>query len=135
METKQFHIGDVLSVAPGKLVSPRHVEGVYDILNWMTGDNLMTHQLPRASREAEPLLRATFPDLTSVDVPDTINSRETADAFLESLYPRFGEYVEVPKLPADDHTTVDPISELKMMRPDAPIIVVDPGRGSVGHGD
>lgn len=50
METKSFHIGDVLSAMTGTLVSPRHIGGVYDVLNWMTGESLMTHQLPRASR-------------------------------------------------------------------------------------
>jgi hypothetical protein len=65
-EKKKFHIGDVLSIIPGRLISPDHVGGVYNILNWMTGDNLMTHQLPRASRECEPYLREQHPDLTSV---------------------------------------------------------------------
>lgn len=129
-ETKNFHIGDVLGIVPGRLISPDHVGGVYNILNWMTGDNLMTHQLPRASRECEPYLRDQFPDLTSVDVPDTINSRESADAFLETLYPKFGEFVAVAKIPEDGHTSIDPISELKMMRPDATIIVAGTGGDS-----
>jgi hypothetical protein len=58
-------------------------------------------------------------------VPDTIDSRESADAFLETLYPRFGQFVEVAKIPEGDHTRIDPISELKMMRPDMPIIGID----------
>lgn len=120
--TKKFHIGDVLSVASGILLSPSHVGGVYDILNWMTGDDLFTHQLPRASRECEPFLREWFPELTAVEIPETINSRETADAFLATLYPRFGEYVEVGKIPAEDHTEIDPIAEIKMIRSDLPII-------------
>ena len=54
--SRDFHIGDILSVTTGRLVSPRRMDGVYDILNFMTGDNLFTHQLPRAAREcAGPL--------------------------------------------------------------------------------
>ena len=34
------------------------MDGIYDILNFLTGDNLYTHQLPRAMRECEPWLRA-----------------------------------------------------------------------------
>lgn len=123
-ETKTFHIGDVLSAATGRLVSPRHVDGVYDILNWMTGENLMTHQLPRVSREVEPFLREQFPELTAVTIPDTIDSRETCDAWLETIYPQFGERVELPKLPTEDHTDIDPIAEIKMMRPDATIVAL-----------
>ena len=123
-ETKQFHIGDVISVTSGRLVSKDHVGGVYNILNWMTGDNLFTHQLPRASREAEPFLKAQHPELGAEMPWDTIDSRETADAYLESLYPKYGEFVAVEKIPSEDHTQIDPIAELKMMRPDATILTV-----------
>lgn len=37
---KAFHIGDVLTVTTGRLVSPRHMYGVYEILNFLTGDRL-----------------------------------------------------------------------------------------------
>ena len=67
MKTKKFHLGDVLSITTGRLVSPRHMDGVYDILNFMTGDNLFTHQLPRASDECKPHLLAQFPQLAEVD--------------------------------------------------------------------
>lgn len=50
MTTKTFHLGDILTITTGRLVSPRHMEGVYDILNWMTGEDLLvTHQIPRWS--------------------------------------------------------------------------------------
>jgi hypothetical protein len=126
-ETKEFHIGDVISAATGILVSPRHIGGVYDILGWMTGESLFTHQLPRASRECEPSLREQHPALCAVEIPNTINSMETAIAFLATLYPRFGETVQVAKLAAIDHTAIDPIAEIKMMRPDAPIVGVELG--------
>ena len=31
-QTRYFHIGDVLTITTGCLLSPRHMEGVYDIL-------------------------------------------------------------------------------------------------------
>ena len=58
---KLFHISDILSVTTGYLVSNRHMDGVYDILNFLTKDELFTHQLPRASDECQPWLRAMFP--------------------------------------------------------------------------
>ena len=76
MQTKQFHLGDVLSITTGRLVSPRHIDGVYDILNFMTGDNLFTHQLPRAFDECKPYLVAQFPQLA-------IAKMETAIAKLD----------------------------------------------------
>lgn len=61
---KLFHISDVLTVTTGRLVSRRHMAGVYDILNFLTGDDLFTHQLPRAVQECEPWLKTQFPQLS-----------------------------------------------------------------------
>lgn len=122
-DTQQFHIGDVISAATGTLVSPRHIAGVYDILGFMTGSEPMTHQLPRLSRECELSLRAQHPDLVAEPIAPGINSMESALAFLETLYPKYGEYVAVTRIDPVDHTDIDPIVELKMMRPDAQIIV------------
>ena len=124
METKSFHIGTVLTITSGKLVSPDHIGGVYEICDWMTGDANMTHQLPRVSREIEGPLREQHPDLAAVDVPAGLDSWEKVNAYLESLYATFGERVEVAPLNADDHTSIDPIAEIKMIRPDAKIITI-----------
>lgn len=123
--TKDFHIGDVLSVTTGRLVSPRHIGGVYDILNWMTGENLMTHQLPRVSEECEPFLKAQHPDLSEVTVPDSINSEESLLFWLAEMTDRYGVTRPVSPLAAADHTYIDPIAEIKMIRPDMPIIGIE----------
>src|SRR3990167_2376272 len=94
MQTKQFHLGDVLSITTGRLVSPRHIDGVYDILNFMTGDNLFTHTLPRASDECKPYLVAQFPQLVTPE-------RDSAIAELgKSLKTKSGK-AEVEKIVAD----------------------------------
>lgn len=123
-ETREFHIGDILSITTGILLSLDHIGGVYKILNWMTGDSLMTHQLPRASRECEAFLISQHPDLV-IDVP-TITCEAEAITFLASLYPTLGEFRPVNPLPLGEHTYIDPIAELRMMRPDAQIIEVQP---------
>lgn len=130
-ETKSFHVGDVLSVMTGVLVSPDHIGGVYKILGWMVDDEgVMTHQLPRLSREVEPFLRKAFPDLAAIDMSAvSITSEAECIAWLASLEPEFGTHRNVPRLPREDHTDIDPIAELKMMRPDAPVIALDPRTG------
>ncbi len=121
--TKTFHLGDILSITTGRLVSPRHIDGVYDILNWMTGDNLMTHQLPRACGECEGPLRAHHPDLAAIEVPDFPGGdMESVKRFyarwLAEQVTIYGETREVTPLAAEDHTRIDPITELRAMRPD-----------------
>ena len=124
MSTKTFHIGDILSITDGHLVSPRHIDGVYDILNWMTGESLFTHQLPRASRECRPSLVEQFPDLAAVVYPTGLTKPEQVWEWLADVEAKYGATREVTPLAVEDHTSIDPIAELKMMRPDVPIIEV-----------
>jgi hypothetical protein len=124
MTSRTFHLGDVLSVMTGRLVSPRHIDGVYDILNHLTGESLMTHQLPRASREAEPVLRERFPDLATIEVPEFTGGMPEVMAWLDEQVAMHGIARDVAPLDAEDHTSIDPLVELRMMRPDASVIVV-----------
>jgi hypothetical protein len=125
-ETKTFHLGDILSITTGCLVSPRHIGGVYDILGWMTGESLMTHQVPRACGECEGPLLAQHPDLAAIVTPETFGDdpeRGVAD-WLTAQVAVYGETREVAPLAAEDHTYIDPITELRAMNPDAEVIVI-----------
>lgn len=129
MTTKRFHLGDVLTVTTGCLVSPRHMGGVYDVLNWMTGDNLFTHQLPRAMDECEPHLKAQHPDLAAIEVPafdgdDRDVLKAQVDAWLAVQVARFGEYRDVAPLGVGEHTVIDPMAELAMNHPHMKVIEV-----------
>jgi len=124
MNTKRFHLGDVLSVTTGRLLSPRHMAGVYEILNHMTGDSLFTHQLPRASRECEPFLRQQFPALADETAADV--TRENHREWLAAAVVKHGEWFDVEPLPEHAHEFIDPISELaERVHPDR-IFVVKP---------
>ncbi len=129
-ETKDFHLGDILSVTTGRLVSPEHIGGVYNILGWMTGEDLMTHQLPRVSRECEEPLLAQHPQLAGVEVPEfaegTRDEMELAVmTWLATQTAIYGERLPVAKLHEDQHTEIDPLAEIAMIRPDLPVIAVE----------
>lgn len=121
MLTKEFPIEAVITVTSGKLVS--FISEVHKLLDWMTGEPLMTHQLPRASEESEEALRTQHPWLRDVKVPEGTDTWEKVDAFLEPLLSS-GATVAVAPLDKSDHTSIDPITELHMMRPDMPIVGV-----------
>lgn len=124
LSEKHFHIGDVLSVTTGCLVSPRLIGGVYDILNYMTDESLYTHQLPRVCEEAAPVLLKRHPHLANVDTSGV--NQETWRAWLDERVREFGETLPVPKLSTDEHERIDPLSELaEKVHPDK-IIVVKP---------
>lgn len=131
---KEFHISDILSITTGRLVSTRGMQGIYDILNYLTGDNLFTHQLPRASEECEPYLKRNYPKLFP-DYPamksllrDLDDSIDSCDGSREELVERVDRWVglvmKVLKLPEymgllplskGEHEDKDPVDELEEM--------------------
>lgn len=123
MKAKRFCLGDVLSITTGRLVSPRHMDGVYDILNYMTGDNLFTHQIPRASRACKPVLLAQFPQLAAVGA--TAVTPENFRVWIDDQIVKYGNSFDVRPLDGDNYGSKDPIQEAyELMGPDH-VIVVD----------
>lgn len=149
---KKFHISDVLSVTTGRLVSSRHMDGIYEILNFLTGDNLFTHQLPRAMRECEPWLKMQFPQLmadspemtVSIEVlkgnlAETPQNKEAIGracaAWVEGVRRKFElpEMLPIYELGADMHTHIDPIEEAQAMAGDKKVIAleIEPRAGAI----
>jgi hypothetical protein len=125
-EAKRFHIGDIISAGAGVLVSPRLLEGVYDILSFMAGEPVFTHQIPRIGKEARVALLRQNPSLgrafdeTKDVTPD--NWRSWLDRWIE----RHGEYMLVIPMTEDEHEYREPVSELaEKMHPDK-IVVLKP---------
>lgn len=119
---KEFHIGDVLSVTTGILVSPRLIAGVYDVLNYMTGESVYTHQIPRISQEAGPVLIRQHPWLAEIDLSDVIPDswRER----LDTIIAEHGEMITVEPMTDNEHERIDPLSELaEKVHPDKIVIV------------
>ena len=118
---KEFHLGDILSISTDRLVSPTRMDGVYDILNYMTGDNLFTHQLPRAMEECAPYLLDQMPWLAEIQPDDDV---EDWEVWLLCQAAERGEYHFVQPIPADDHDIIDPVDELQQMMPGKPIFLL-----------
>lgn len=116
MQTKEFHLGDVLSITTGRLVSPTLIGGVYDILNFMTGDSLFTHQLPRASGECKPYLLEQFPQLKEVDASGV--NKANYKQWLDEQVVKYGECLLVKPIPESEHEFRDAIEEAVEMMGD-----------------
>ena len=103
----QFHISDMLTVITGRLVSRDGVDGLYRILNYMTGEDLYTHQLPRAAKECAPVLKMQFPHLADAESRWAgANTSEACAAWVAQFGP---EYLEVQPLVIK--TKRDPLAE------------------------
>jgi hypothetical protein len=124
MTARQFHLSDILTITDGRLISTRHIEGVYDILNFMTGESLFTHQLPRAMDSCRSALIAQHPHLTGLVDPETKLDAESLPAWLAKQVAKFGE--ELPVTPLAEWQHKDPIEELTEMAPGKVVQVVVP---------
>lgn len=141
--TKSFPLRVVLTVTTGRLLTePKgpHDNGIgalYELLNWITGDNLFTHQLPRAGRAARPWLLKCFPELIPVNASmgnldewiqrDNTGGQEGIKmwlAELKLLFPGLREFYDVAPMP-EGWTTIDPLIEAESMFSKDKIIAVE----------
>lgn len=109
---RKFHLSDVLTVTTGKLLSSRHMDGVYDILKYMTDDDVYTHQIPRILNECAPIIIEQYPNLKNINLPEGVDIHQ----WLDEQINKFGEELEIKKLPKGYHAIKDPIAEMIEMR-------------------
>lgn len=112
METKEFPLADVMSATTGRLVSPRGIQGVYEVLNWMTGEGVFTHQLPRIGKEAALVVLAAHPQLAQAYIEAKKVNRDNWMEWSATWTERYGETLSVPKMTTGQHERIDPVSEL-----------------------
>jgi hypothetical protein len=127
-DTRHFDLSDILTITTGRLVSTRHIDGVYDILNHMTGESLFTHQLPRACDSCAPALLAQHPQLHALEVP-AFDNTDTVEAdiavWLAEQRQQFGTTLSVAVLRSGDYTAMHPLRELgRMAGPEKTITVI-----------
>lgn len=139
MGVRSFHLGDLLTITTGLLLSPRGMEGVYDILDFMTGGSLFTHQLPRAADECKPSLLAQHPCLGSPEVlaeaerfgaeieglADRAECERRLNAWLAGMAAVHGETFAVRADPPGSHPAIDPVTEAGLMMGKDRVVVVE----------
>lgn len=127
-EERAFDTLDVLSAITGRLVSPRRIDGVYEVLNYMTGESLFTHQLPRVGEEARALMVQWQPMLAEAVKEAEQVTPDNWQQWARTWVKRYGTKLMVPRMTAEQHKSVGPMEELAQLRPDLkPIVVVDHG--------
>lgn len=129
-----FDTAVIISAATGRFVCGDFGK-VYEIYDFMTGDNLFTHQLLRAGKECTPYLKELYPWLANCDFSafDQFNdawSKEDRSAviqeWLKPYYEKYGASLPVYPIAHEDHIVKDPIAELHEIAPNKPIIIVNP---------
>lgn len=113
---KKFHILDVMSITTGRIVSMRHMDGVYDILGFMHDASLFTTQLPSAAEAAKPEIFRQHPALLDFEADVAELTRMVAEhgspwlgIFREYAEKKYGVELEIERMPAANRKQSDPM--------------------------
>lgn len=108
----KFSSGQIVSVVTGVMAC--EMDEIYLILNYMTGDDLYTHQLPRAATACEEYIKKQCKWADSVDT-STLSPKTYKD-WIKKLNDTYGEWHDLEPLPVGIWQKKNPISELIEMR-------------------
>lgn len=88
--TRRFHLGDVLTLTTGVMVSPRRMAGVRDVIHFMCGGEVYTNQLGDALNVCKPALLTQHPALADVEGPGdgAITDADTARRWVDGVAAR-----------------------------------------------
>lgn len=123
MTARSFHLGQLLTITGTAMVSPNHMAGVYQIIDFVTGQKHMTHQLPRAADEIKPWLLHQHPWLAQITVPEGLDSKDKVLTWLVKATDQWGAMHEVEQLPFGGYVGREPLTELEEMIPEDGIIL------------
>ena len=103
------------------------IGGAYKVLNHMTGDNLFTHQLPRAFRACEAAIAEQHSFIKSMKFTLDELSSENRIAYMQKMAADWialnGDEYELIPLTEFEHK--DPLQELSEMVPSDRIIIAE----------
>ena len=127
MNTEKFHLGDVLSLTTGILLSPSGISGPHKLVEYLAGGPVWTHQIGRVAEESLPHLLKQFP-WTEHITGEGITPENYAEV-MEVLVLKHGEWLDVEPMPEGVHEVIDPVSELaEIIHPEKIIVVSAPQR-------
>lgn len=93
---KKYHLSYVLSIISGRLISNEGLDGIYDILSYLNGNTVHTHEISDVIEECRLGLLEQHPELTNINL-DEINT-DNLDQWLKNQINIFGEYLEIKPL-------------------------------------
>lgn len=109
LETKEFHLGDVLSVVTGYNISPRDLAGINDLVNFMLGEPMVggkrfessdmfrSEVIALMAEACKPHILEQFPQFKAeFDIAALENNPES---WLESQMGRYGKNFLIKTLP------------------------------------
>lgn len=121
-DTKEFPTLDVVTVATGTMLSDRGIGAVYEVCDWMLNDQLMTHQLPKASRTLEPHIYQQHPWIADLNVPT--GDLAALNALCTQITEAHGDTLTLNRADTPEWVTGNAIADMIQIADGRPVIVV-----------
>lgn len=112
MEQKTFKTSEVVSACTGRMLCK--IDGIYQVLNFLSGESLFTHQLPRAMKELQPAFFRQYPWLEQLGDLPNVNGENWQEC-LKAIEDEFGTELILTKPSQTDYREMNPIDELVAM--------------------
>ena len=106
---KSFDLATMISIISGKLFTSW--ENLNSALNFLTGESLYTHQIPRAANVASKHILKSYPELEDIGKDVIINSDYEREAFVGSLVKIFGNEFILEPIKEDEYEHKNPLIE------------------------
>lgn len=129
-EEKEFPFADVLDIAIDRVIS----NGISEVLEFMTGDNLLTSQFPGAAEKCRPYLIKQHPLFDSEEMREAVadfderfkgigvedkdieKRHQIVQDWLAVQIEKYGKTIKIKPIPPGSYESKDPIEEaVKMM--------------------
>lgn len=110
-DTRHFTLAQILNVTTGILCTK--IGDVYELLDFMTGDSLMTHQLGRGSDQVRPYIFNRHPQLRGITA-DMVSGKEYKSK-VEKLVKVYGNDFGLYPIADGEYVGQEPMSELVNM--------------------
>ena len=117
------HIGDILSITSGRLVSREGFSSFHRALTYMAGEDVYVHQVAHVMAEARPVLLERYPLLADVVPPDDIDET-TVGEWLNEQSRLYGEFLELPRMSCGQHKSMNAVSEALEQKNDDAVVVL-----------
>lgn len=105
MKTKEFHISDILSIITGRMISYKGLNGLYDILKFMTqSDDVHRLMSLIAIDSCKPIILEKYPQLKEINI---CGLEENPEKWVNEQIVKYGEYLLVDTIPEGSYEDKD----------------------------
>lgn len=119
-----FPTGAILSVVTNRYLGIPCIE-IQKVLNFMTGDDVYTHQIPRINMECGPVILERYPHLLDDSEGLEVGGEEWV-LWVEKKVEEFGAMIDIQSLTDNTiHEVIDPCEEMARLAGPDKIIIID----------